>query len=234
MARMPRLAVAGQPHLVIQRGGAQPVFRDDADRQCYLDALRDLARGGTVAVHAYVLLDDRVMLLASPRDAADLGHFMQRLSRRYVPAFHRRHAGSGALWAGRFQAAALEPERYLLRCIAMIEQAPVAAGRVGLATEWAWSSARHHTGRGASGVIIEHAGWWQTGNTPFEREARHEMELQRPLRADEVAELLDAARGGWPLGSADFVAAAAQASGRAARPRPRGRPRRSEAPLDDH
>ena len=227
MARMPRLAVAGQPHLVIQRGGAAPVFRDDADRALYLAALRDLARGGPVAVHAFALLDDAVLLLATPRAAADLGHFMQRLNRRYVPAFHRRHGGAGAIWAGRFQAAAVDPEHYLLPGILLVEQAPVRAGVVGQATEWAWSSARHHAGRGASPVVTEHAGWWQTGNTPFEREARHEIELQRPLRDEQVAELLGATRGGWPLGSPAFVAALAQASERPLQPRPRGRPRRT-------
>ena len=227
MARMPRLAVAGQPHLVLQRSGsAQAAFVDDVDRLAYLAALRELTRGGPVALHAYALLDDAVLLLATPRDAADLGRFMQRVNRRYVAAFHRRHGGSGPLWAGRFQAAALDPERYLLRCIVMIEQAPVRAGVAGLATEWPWSSARHHVGHGAAPLITEHEAWWRLGNTPFEREARHDRELQRPLRDEQVAELLAAARGGWPLGAPAFVAAAAAASDRPVTPRPRGRPPR--------
>ena len=230
MARMPRLTVAGQPHLVVQRSaGAQMAFRDDADRLAYLTALQAAARSGPVAVHAYALLDDVVLLLVTPRAAADLGSFMQRLNRRYVPAYHRRHGGSGALWAGRFQATALDPERYLLACMLLIEQWPVRAGGVARATDWAWSSARHHAGRGAAPVVTEHAGWWQTGNTPFEREARHEVELQKLLRAEQVAELLGAARGGWPLGSPAFVAALAQTGQRPVQPRPRGRPRRGDS-----
>lgn len=226
MARKPRLAVAQQPHLVVQRGRDQSVFRDDLDRLKYIAALREVAQVTGVAVHAYALLADRVLLLASPRAADDLGRFMQRVSQRYVPAYHRRHGGSGALWAGRFQAAALEPEGYLHRCVAMIEQAPVREGTVGLATDWAWSSARHHAGQVVSPVIVEHVAWWQTGNTPFEREAKHEIELRRLLRDDQVAELLDAARGGWPLGSAQFIAAVAVESDAPVRPGPRGRPRR--------
>ena len=230
MARMPRLAVAGQPHLVLQRGGgARPVFIDDTDRRAYLAALAELAQGGPVAVHAYVLLDDAVMLLVTPREPADLGRFMQRVSRRYVPAFHRRHGGSGPLWAGRFQAAALDPERYLLPCTLLIEQAPVRASRVTMATEWPWSSAAHHVGRGAVPWLKEHAAWWRLGNTPFEREAKHEAELRRVLEGDRVAELFAAARGGWPLGSAAFVAAAGQVSERRVQARPRGRPRREPA-----
>lgn len=225
MARMPRLAVAGQPHLMVQRGlAAQPAFRDDADRLAYLAALQVAARDGAVAVHAYALLDDAVLLLVTPRAAAELGTFMQRVNRGYVPAYHRRHGGSGSLWAGRFQAAALDPERYLLHAILLIEQAPVRAGVAAAAADWVWSSARHHIGRGTSALVSEHAGWWRLGNTPFEREARHEIELQRLLRDDQVAELLGAARGGWPLGSPTFIAAVARATERAVAPRPRGRP----------
>ena len=226
MARMPRLAVAGKPHLVVQRVGAsRSAFVDDADRRSYLASLSELARGGTVAVHAWALLDDTELLLATPQRGADLGRFMQRLNRRYVPAFHRRHGGNGALWAGRFQAAALEPERYLLSGILLVEQAPVRAGMAAMAVEWPWSSAGHHVGRGASAWLTEHEAWWRLGNTPFEREAKHEVELQRQLRDAQVAELLGAARGGWPLGSASFLASAAQAGDRPAQARPRGRPR---------
>ncbi len=228
MARMPRLVVAGQPHLVIQRSRAdQPAFIDDIDRRAYLDALREVADRGPVAIHAQVLLDDAVMLLLTPRAADDLGRFMQRVNRRYVAGFRQRHGGSGALWAGRFQAAALDPERYLLAAMLLIEQAPVQAGSVGTPTDWPWSSARHYAGRDASPLITEHPIWWRTGNTPFEREARHEVELQRSLRAEQVAELLAAARRGWPLGSPAFVAVAAGEGARQVQPKPRGRPRRT-------
>jgi putative transposase len=44
MARLPRLSVPGYPHHVIQRGNnRQPVFQTDADRQLFLDLLRDSA-----------------------------------------------------------------------------------------------------------------------------------------------------------------------------------------------
>ena len=227
MARMPRLAVAGQPHLVVQRGADLPVFRDDVDRSHYLAAMAVAAKATGVALHAYCLLDDTVLLLASPRAADALGSFMQRVGQRYVPAFHRRHGGGGTLWSGRFQAAALEPERYLLPGILLVEQAPVRAGGLGRAIDWPWSSAGHHAGRGASTLITEHAAWWRTGNTPFEREARHDSELRQLLRDEQVAELLGATRSGWPLGSAEFVAAVGEATSRAVQPRPRGRPRRS-------
>lgn len=231
MARLPRLAVAGQAHLVIQRGDAsRPVFVDDEDRRVYLQALTEVAGRSGVAVHAFSMTDQAIWLVVTPKSADALGRFMQRIGRRYVPAFNLRHGTRGALWPSRFQAAPIDPERYLLPALLLVEQAPVRAGVVAHPADWAWSSARHHAGRGASALITEHAAWWQTGNTPFEREARHEIGLQLLLREDQVAELLGAARGGWPLGSAAFVEALAQHSDRPVQPRPRGRPRRVDAP----
>ena len=71
MARLPRLAIAGLTHHVIQRGhNRQSVFLDDTDRLAYLTALREAAALQHVAVHAYVLMDDHVHLLVTPPTAA--------------------------------------------------------------------------------------------------------------------------------------------------------------------
>jgi putative transposase len=228
MARMPRLALAGLPHLVIQRSRpGVPALPGEADRARYLDALRAARHDIGMALHAYALLDDTVLLLATPARADDLGRFMQRVNRRYVASFHREHGTKGTLWNGRFQAAAVEPERYLLPAIVMVEQAPVRAGLASNAADWPWSSAAHHAGRGSTGLVTEHASYWRVGNTPFEREARHGTELQQALRSELVEGFLAAARGGWPHGSAAFVDALGASSERHMRPRPRGRPRKA-------
>ena len=67
MARLPRLAVPGHPHHLIQRGNnSQPVFVDDVDRQSFLDALREASALHGISVHAYVLMDNHVHLLVTP------------------------------------------------------------------------------------------------------------------------------------------------------------------------
>jgi len=171
-------------------------------------------------------MDAEVRLLVTPGDADALGRFMQRVGRLYVPSFNRRHGLLGPLWAGRFQATAVDPASHVLPSIRFIEQAPVRAGIVARADAWSWSSAAHHMGRVSSPLIAEHPARWQLGNTPFEREARHEIEVQRMLAEVEVEELLGAARGGWPLGAPAFIAALKKATSRPLQPKPRGRPRR--------
>jgi putative transposase len=225
MARQPRLAVAGQPHLVIQRGdAARPAFVDEIDRRRYVELLGEVARVSPVAIHAFGATDAEVDLLVTPSQPEALGRFMQRVGRRYVAEFHARHGTSGTLWPGRFQSAAIDPEHYLLPCIQYVEQAPVRAGVAAQAGEWPWSSAQHHIGSRRVAWLKDHPDYWRLGNTPFEREARHEIRLQQLLGEAALGELQKAVRGGWPLGSTAFVAAIAQATDRPVRPRPRGRP----------
>jgi putative transposase len=228
MARLPRLALAGYAHHVLQRGHSRaPVFLDDADRQAYLESLREAAATLKVAVHGYVLMPDHVHLLLTPPDAQALGRLMQAIGRRYVAGFNRRHGRSGTLWEGRFRATVLEPEPHLLGCLRYIEQNPVRAGQVHAAAEWPWSSAAHHLGRRRDLLITEPAPWWSLGNTPFDRELAWRTQLEEPLPARQVDAYTDSALKGWALGSGAFLAQIAGQTERPLQPRPRGRPARS-------
>jgi putative transposase len=226
MARLPRLALAGHAHHVIQRGhNRQSVFADAADRQAYLQALREAAATLRVAVHGYVLMDDHVHLLLTPREAADLSRLMQALGRRYVAAFNRRHGHVGTLWEGRFRAAVVEADRNLLQVLRCIEQNPVRRGLCAQAADWPWSSACHHLGRLREPLLTEPTAYWALGNTPFEREAAWQRLLDEPMAPDAVATVVDSALKGHALGTGAFLAKVAQAADRPLQPRPRGRPR---------
>ena len=229
MARLSRLCVAGQPHLVIQAGRAgQSVFIDDDDRRAYLGALLESSRASDVALHAYALVDDGVSLLATPATAEALGRFMQRLGRRYVGVFNWRHGRVGSPWAGRYQSAVVDPQSRALLSMRMIEQAPLRRGLVMRAIDWPWSSAAQHAGRVAAGSLVrEIEAYWRLGNTPFEREAAYLEQLDVALTAGEVEMLAGAARGGWSVGSAQFLELVRSASRRSVQARPRGRPPRS-------
>jgi putative transposase len=231
MARLPRFTLAGQVHLVaLQCRAGQSMFVDDEDRRRYSVALLESSREHAVAVHAYALLDDQVLLLVSAPQPASLGQFMQAVGRRYVRPFNRRHARTGALWDGRFRSTVIDPASFLLECMRLIEQAPVRRGWVGQAGDWVWSSAAHHAGHKADSIVTEHVAYWQLGNTPFERQARHVRDLGLMLADRTVGELLAAARHGWPLGSAVFLRSLAEATERPVQRRPRGRPRQTPKP----
>lgn len=236
MARLSRLAFPNQAHLIVLAGAvAQPLFIDDDDRRRFLHALLECSRASNVALHAYALLDEQILMLATPAQTDSLQQFMQRLGRKYVGGFNLRHGRTGALWGRRYGAAVIEAESQGWRCIRLVEQAPVRAGRVTRAQDWPWSSAAHHIGRQRSPTVREHELHWRLGNTPFEREAQHAQMLAEVLSDAEAAKLIAAAMRGWPIGSEAFVDSLAESASadrtRLLRPRPRGRPKASRSPM---
>lgn len=228
MARLPRLAVAGLAHHIIQRGhNRQAVFLDDEDRRAYLAALREAAALQRVAVHAYVLMDDHLHLLVTPPTAGALSKMLQAIGRRYVSAFNRRHGRVGTLWDGRFRATVLEEGPHVLTCMRYIEQNPQRLIPPTAAADHPWSSAAHHLGQRRDPILTDHALFWALGNTPFERELAWRSLLDDLLGSAEVQAHTDSALKGWALGSGAFLACLGAAIERPMAPRPRGRPPRA-------
>ena len=60
-----------------------------------------------------------------------------------------------------------------------VEQLPAREGEA--LGEWAWTSAVMHCGGARDDLITDHPLYWQTGNTPFEREQRHRAKLTEPI-----------------------------------------------------
>lgn len=228
MARLPRLLVAGLPHLLSQRAQhGQAIFRDDDDRLELLGLLTEAARREGVALHAYGLRDARFDLVATPPAAPALSAMMQSVARRHAAAFNRRHGRSGGLWEGRFRAAVVEPERWLLDAMVYAERLP-SAPALGV-----WASRAGHAGAAVAPLVVDPPPYWALGNTPFEREVVYQSKLEHALTSSQLAKIEMALRGGWALGSASFAMALAGPEGRPTSPRQRGRPRGSSlGPID--
>lgn len=229
MARLARLALAGLPHHIIQRGHhQQPIVLDDEDRRFFLQVLRESSVAHHVSIHAYVLLDDHVHLLATPQNASGLSAMMQALGRRYVAVFNRRHDRRGTLWEGRFRATVIEPERYLLPCMSYIELHPVRHGQVAEPEHFAWSSSAHHYGMRTDPLISDHKLFWALGNTPFDREGRYRAVLAQGLSSLQVKDITNATQKGWALGSHAFISSLIEQTERRVTAKARGRPRRND------
>jgi putative transposase len=208
MARLPRISFAGLPHHVIQRGhNRQPVFLRPDDCQLMLDLLRQYALQFGVAVHAYVLLPDHFHLLLTPQESGALARMLQGIGRRYVRHFNAHQGRTGTLWDGRYRCTILQPERYVLPCMAYMDQNPVRASLASAPADYAWSSYGHYTGRRLDRLITPHAQFWGLGNTPFAREAAYAELVQTGPGIDQQNALTDATLKGWVLGDPGFVEA---------------------------
>lgn len=234
MARQPRLAFAGHPHHIIQRGNnRQRIFHDAADCERFLALLSEVSRAHHLAVHAYVLMPNHVHLLATPTDAPDLSKAMQALGRRYALWVNARHQRTGTLWEGRFRASIVESERYLFACSRYIELNPVRAGLVTEPAAYRWSSHAHHIGARPDPLIDEHPLIWSLGNTPYERQAAYRRLFEHPGAESETAALRAAIQSGWAVGDAAFVESIQVALGRSSTARRRGRPTRANQSVPD-
>ena len=225
MARAPRLALAGELHYLIQRGhNQQAVFADDHDREAYLAMLHEAAVQAGVAIHAYALLPEAVHLLATPGEVSSMSRMMQSLGRRYVAAYNRRHGRSGTLWEGRFRAGLIDAASHGADAWVHIECLPVRAGLAAAAADWPWSSAAHYLGRRRDPLLVEHRSYWALGNTPFERELAHALNLSNGVPGALAEAFQRSAMKGQAMGTDTFVAHVEAQARVSLAARPRGRP----------
>ena len=141
MARQPRLDLPGIPQHIVQRGNNRlPCFLDDTDRACYRQLLREALLATGCKLHAYVLMDNHVHLLATPPEVGATGRMMQQLGRRYVGQFNARPTRTGTLWEGRYKACLVDSDEYLLRCSRYIDLNPVRARMTDDPAAFPWSS----------------------------------------------------------------------------------------------
>jgi len=232
MARLPRLTLPGHPHHVIQRGNnRQAIFATAADRQMMLDLMDENARKFSVAIHAYVLMDNHFHLLATPQTADGLPQMMQAVGRRYVRYFNDSQQRSGTLWEGRYKSTLIQTERYLLACMAYIDLNPVRAGMVAQARDYPWSSHGHYIGLRTDKLLTPHPLVWALGNTPFAREAAYAELVQAGISTGQQQALTDSALQGWALGEPDFVKNLQKMTARRVSKSTAGRPLATKNPL---
>ena len=225
MARLPRLTLAGHPHHVIQRGNnRQPIFLDTVDREFMLGLLAEYGRQFKVPIHAWVLMDNHLHLLATPETVEGLPKMMQAVGRQYVRHFNDRHGRTGTLWEGRYRSTVIESERYLLACMVYIDLNPVRAGLVQQARDYPWSSHAHYVGLRQDRLATPHPLFWTLGNTPFAREAAYAEMVHAGTSAAEQTAMTDATLHGWALGSPAFVAGLQDLTNRRVQPKRPGRP----------
>ncbi|MDM0114434.1 transposase [Variovorax sp. J22R133] len=206
MARLPRLALADQPHHVIQRGNnRQFIVVDRADREILLGLIGEHAARLGVAVHAYVLMDNHFHLLATPSTSDGLPQWMQAVGRRYVRYFNDRHGRSGTLWEGRYRSTLIQTDRYFLACMAYIDLNPVRAGMVAEARDYPWSSYGHYAGLRSDKMITPHPLYWTLGNTPFAREAAYAELVRAGVSQADTNLLTESTLRGWAAGDSEFV-----------------------------
>ena len=218
-----------QPLHVIQRGNNRDaIFFDQEDYARYRDWLAAASAEYGCAIHAYVLMTNHVHLLVTPGAADSLPRTMQSLGRRYVRHVNTAHRRTGTLWEGRYRAAPIDGDAYVLACCRYIELNPVRARMVRHPRNYRWSSYGANAQGAADPLLTEHALYGRLGRTPAVRRTRYQALFRAALDTAFIDDLRAATNGGWALGDARFKRQIAKALGRRVSPLPKGRPRRTE------
>src|SRR5450631_705583 len=202
MPRMPRFFVPELPLHIIQRGNdRQLIFGGRDDVRFYRFCLARAARDHGVAIHAYVFMSNHVHLLATPSVATSVPKLMQSIGRIYVKYFNSAYCRTGTLWEGRYKAAIVDDERYLLTCMRYIELNPVRAHCVDPAQISMVKFFLERPRRCRRSCPAAHR---QLGSSAETRQASYRQLFRSTIPVDDISRIRDATQHAWALGSAEF------------------------------
>lgn len=229
MPRQPRYNLPGVPQHVVQRGNNRnATFFADEDYERYLHDLRLSSEQHGCDIHAYVLMTNHVHLLITPHQSDGITKTMQSLGRRYVAYINHTYRRTGTLWEGRYKAALIESERYLLTCYRYIELNPVRAGSMEISYPGAypWSSYRANALGEHNPLITPHPEYRALGANDQQREQAYRALFDDHIDGRTLGSIRDSVNECRVLGGEGFKDQIEAALARRVRPGKPGRPRK--------
>ena len=131
MPRQSRIDAPGALHHVLIRGiERRKIFKDDADRENFLDRLGGILLETSTACYGWALLPNHVHLLLRT-GTVPIATIMARLLTGYVVSFNRRHRRHGYLFQNRYKSILCQDDPYLLELVRYIHLNPLRARMVG-------------------------------------------------------------------------------------------------------
>jgi len=135
MPRLARLDAPGVLHHIMIRGiERRNIFRNDKDREDFLDRLSILLLETKTCCYAWALMPNHAHFLFRT-GPVPLATIMRRLLTGYVVSFNRRHKRSGQLLQNRYKSIICQEDIYLRELVRYIHLNPVRACIVSSLTE---------------------------------------------------------------------------------------------------
>ena len=127
MPRKARIDAPGAVHHIIIRGiERRHIFRDDLDRERFLEKLCEVLTDSSTLCFSWVLMRNHAhLLLRSGR--VPLAMVMRRLLTSYAMYFNRRHRRHGQLFQNRYKSILCEEDPYLKELVRYIHLNPLRA-----------------------------------------------------------------------------------------------------------
>jgi REP element-mobilizing transposase RayT len=217
MARPVRVEFAGAVYHVTARGNERrSIFRDDKDRERFLETLTEMVERFSLRVHAYCLMPNHYHVVVG----TPLGNLSQAvgwLQVTYTVRFNRRWRRSGHLFQGRFKAQLVEADAYAQWLVEYVhlnpvrprrKGEPIARERAGELDAYRWSSHREYAGlrKAPAWLCLDWRRYW--GATDKEGTRGYRQRMASFFEAGEVASPWEKLRGGLVLGGEELWAKA--------------------------
>jgi putative transposase len=140
MARPLRIEYPGAVYHITGRGNEKKlIFKDERDREIFLDTLSQVDKCYNWLCHAYCLMNNHYHLIIETPDG-NLSAGMRQLNGVYTQAFNRQHNRVGHLFQGRYKGILIQKDSHLLEVCRYVVLNPVRAKAVKKPEQWRWSS----------------------------------------------------------------------------------------------
>jgi REP element-mobilizing transposase RayT len=127
MPRKARLDVADTLHHVMARGIERgSIFKNDEDRERFLERLGRLSEEMSTPVYAFALIPNHFHLLLRSGQPG-LSRFMRRLLTGYATSYNKRHRRAGHLFQNRYTSIICEEDAYFTELVRYIHLNPLRA-----------------------------------------------------------------------------------------------------------
>jgi len=128
MPRKSRIDAPGALHHIVARGIERcKIFRDDTDRNNFLDRLGGIIEETKTSCFGWALIPNHFHLLLRT-GAVPIATVMRRLLTGYAVSHNRRHRRSGHLFQNRYKSILCQEDAYLLELVRYIHLNPIRAG----------------------------------------------------------------------------------------------------------
>lgn len=224
MGRPHRAAEGGYVYHVLNRANARmTIFRGDGDYEAFERVLLEAVDRLKTRLLAYCVMPNHWHLLVWPRKNDELSRFVGWLTLTHTQRWHahRRSAGSGHVYQGRFKSFPVAEDEHFYTVARYVERNPLRAKLVAGAEAWRWGS------------LYRWLRGWQEDRTllsawPLARKPGWVEHVNAPLTDSELLAVRTSIDRSRPLGGQAWSRRTIRQLGLEITLRSRGRPRKSE------
>ncbi len=224
MGRPHRAADGGHVYHVLNRAnGRSPIFEGEADYEAFEKVLAEAVERSRTRLLAYCVMPNHWHLVVWPRQDGESSRFVGWLTLTHTQRWHahRRSAGWGHVYQGRFKSFPIQEDEHFLAVARYVERNALRANLVRRAERWRWGSLFRWV-RGSASDRELLAAW------PLTRKPNWVAHVNDPQTEAEVAAIRQSVLRGTPFGGEPWRDRAISRLGLESTLRPRGRPKKDE------